>query len=172
MVVSKQLKKQIVIEVVALIFLIGVLIYAFFAIKKNEENKVTNLDGMVVVIDDSKVTKLKGLSDGEGLEEDGTTYTITNNNKRKVDYKVVIFPDIHDEEVLKQVRVSINDLYIEDLTDLERLNGGYIIASNSLDSGFTDMYLIKYWYKDNSNKEVLEENIEFEYRLVKESEEK
>ena len=158
MVVSKQLKKQIVIEVVALIFLIGVLIYAFFAIKKNEENKVTNLDGMVVVIDDSKVTKLKGLSDGEGLG--------------KVDYKVVIFPDIHDEEVLKQVRVSINDLYIEDLTDLERLNGGYIIASNSLDSGFTDMYLIKYWYKDNSNKEVLEENIEFEYRLVKESEEK
>lgn len=169
MVVSKQLKKQIIIEILALIFLIAVLIYAFFAIKKNEESKITNLDGMVVVVDDTNVDKIKGLSDGEGLSIDGTTYTITNNNKNKVNYKIVLVPNVHDEKVLKQVRISTDDLYVENLTDLERLSGGYVIASSTLDSGFTDMYLIKYWYKLDSDQEVLDEDIDFEYRLVKES---
>ncbi|HIS17432.1 MAG TPA: hypothetical protein IAC02_02335 [Candidatus Coprovivens excrementavium] len=169
MVVSKQLKKQIIIEILALIFLIAVLIYAFFAIKKNEESKITNLDGMVVVVDDTNVDKIKGLSDGEGLSLDGTTYTITNNNKNKVNYKIVLVPNVHDEKVLKQVRISTDDLYVENLTDLERLSGGYVIASSTLDSGFTDMYLIKYWYKLDSDQEVLDEDIDFEYRLVKES---
>ncbi len=168
MVVSKQLKKQIIIEILALIFLIAVLIYAFFAIKKNEESKITNLDGMVVVVDDTNVDKIKGLSDGEGLSLDGTTYTITNNNKNKVNYKIVLVPNVHDEKVLKQVRISTDDLYVENLTDLERLSGGYVIASSTLDSGFTDMYLIKYWYKLDSDQEVLDEDIDFEYRLVKE----
>lgn len=168
MVVSKQLKKQIIIEILALIFLIAVLIYAFFAIKKNEESKITNLDGMVVVVDDTNVDKIKGLSDGEGLSLDGTTYTITNNNKNKVNYKIVLVPNVHDEKVLKQVRISTDDLYVENLTDLERLSGGYVIASSALDSGFTDMYLIKYWYKLDSDQEVLDEDIDFEYRLVKE----
>ncbi len=169
MVVSKQLKKQIIIEILALIFLIAVLIYAFFAIKKNEESKITNLDGMVVVVDDTNVDKIKGLSDGEGLSLDGTTYTITNNNKNKVNYKIVLVPNVHDEKVLKQVRISTDDLYVENLIDLERLSGGYVIASSTLDSGFTDMYLIKYWYKLDSDQEVLDEDIDFEYRLVKES---
>lgn len=169
MVVSKQLKKQIIIEILALIFLIAVLIYAFFAIKKNEESKITNLDGMVVVVDDTNVDKIKGLSDGEGLSIDGTTYTITNNNKNKVNYKIVLVPNVHDEKVLKQVRISTDDLYVENLIDLERLSGGYVIASSTLDSGFTDMYLIKYWYKLDSDQEVLDEDIDFEYRLVKES---
>ena len=169
MVVSKQLKKQIIIEILALIFLIAVLIYAFFAIKKNEESKITNLDGMVVVVDDTNVDKIKGLSDGEGLSLDGTTYTITNNNKNKVNYKIVLVPNVHDEKVLKQVRISTDDLYVENLTDLERLSGGYVIASSALDFGFTDMYLIKYWYKLDSDQEVLDEDIDFEYRLVKES---
>lgn len=169
MVVSKQLKKQIIIEILALIFLIAVLIYAFFAIKKNEESKIINLDGMVVVVDDTNVDKIKGLSDGEGLSLDGTTYTITNNNKNKVNYKIVLVPNVHDEKVLKQVRISTDDLYVENLTDLERLSGGYVIASSTLDSGFTDMYLIKYWYKLDSDQEVLDEDIDFEYRLVKES---
>lgn len=169
MVVSKQLKKQIIIEILALIFLIAVLIYAFFAIKKNEESKITNLDGMVVVVDDTNVDKIKSLSDGEGLSLDGTTYTITNNNKNKVNYKIVLVPNVHDEKVLKQVRISTDDLYVENLTDLERLSGGYVIASSTLDSGFTDMYLIKYWYKLDSDQEVLDEDIDFEYRLVKES---
>lgn len=168
MVVSKQLKKQIIIEIIALVFLVGVLIYAFFAIKKNEDNKITNVDGMVVVIDDSKASKLLPLSDGQGLETNGTTYTITNNNKNKVDYKVVVIPDVHDEEVLKQVRIGVDDLYVDSLIDLERLNGGYIVASGTLDAGFTDIHLIKAWYKSDSSNDVTNENINFEYRLVKE----
>ena len=47
--VSKQLKKQIIIEIFALLFLIGVIIYAIYAISFNENN-IMNQNGMVLVI--------------------------------------------------------------------------------------------------------------------------
>lgn len=168
MVVSKQLKKQIFIEVIALLFLLGVIIYAAFAIKKSNENKITSIDGMVIVIDDSQIKDMRSLSDGEGLEEKGTTYTVTNNNSYPVTYKVVLVPNVHDENVLKQVRVSTDDLYVESLTDLERLNGGYVIATSTLDPGFTKIHLVKNWYKLDTKEDVLERKISFEYRLVRE----
>ena len=167
MVVSKQLKKQIIIEVIALIFLVGVIIYAFFAIQKSNENKVTSQDGMVIVIDDSAFKGLKKASDGQGLEEKGTTYTLTNNNSLQVKYKLVLDPDVHNEEILKLVRVSVDDLYVDDLTALERLNGGYVIADSDLDAGFTKIHLIKMWYKLDSSEKVASEKINFEYRFVK-----
>lgn len=167
--VSKQLKKQIVIEVLALLFLIGVIIYSIFAITKAKENQVTSLDGMVIVVDDTKIDKMEALSDGAGLEKNGATYTVTNNNDYKVKYKVVVVPDVHDEDVLKQIRISVDDIYIEDFTTLERLNGGYVIASNALDPGYTKVHLIKSWYKLDSNDEIKERNVKFEYRLVKEN---
>ena len=66
MIVSEQLKKQIIIEILALIFLIGVIIYAIFAIHKSGENKVSNIDGMVIVIDDENAKTLDKYSDGKG----------------------------------------------------------------------------------------------------------
>lgn len=167
MVVSKQLKKQIFIEVLALLFLLGVMIYAAFAIRKSNENKITSIDGMVVVIDDAQVENMKGLSDGQGLEEKGTTYTVTNNT-HPVTYKVVLVPNVHDENVLKQVRVSTDDLYVETLTDLERLSGGYVIATHTLEAGFTKIHLVKSWYKLDTKEEILDRTISFDYRLVRE----
>jgi len=71
---------------------------------------------MVVVLDDSKYKGLEIQSDGEGLESDGITYTITNNNAEEAKYKIVLTPNVHDSEVLDLVRVSIDDIYTYDLT--------------------------------------------------------
>lgn len=166
--VSKQLKKQIVIEVIALLFLVAVIIYAFFAIDKAQENKVSSIDGMVVVVDDTKNKKIEVLSDGAGLETEGTTYTITNNNKKTINYKLVVVPNEHDENILNQIRISTDDLYIENLTDLERYNGGYVINTHTLESGYTKIHLIKFWYKLEAKDMKLVDNIKFEYKLIKE----
>ena len=165
--VSKQLKKQIVIEVIALLFLIGVITYSIFAIHKADKNQVSTIDGMVIVIDDTDLKPLESLSDGAGLEGDGTTYTITNNNDKSIKYKIVVVPDVHDDAVLKQIRVSVDDLYVEDLTGLERFNGGYVIATNELKAGYTKIHLIKSWYKLDTEEDISTKNVKFEYRLVK-----
>ena len=167
--VSKQLKKQIVIEVIALLFLVGVIIYSVFAIHKSDDNKVSTIDGMVIVIDDSDLEATQPLSDGAGLERDGATYTITNNNDKSVSYKIVVVPDVHDEAVLKQMRISVDDLYIEDLTELERFNGGYVITSNELNAGYTRIHIIKSWYKLDTNDDIAKRDVKFEYRLAKEN---
>ncbi len=166
--VSKQLKKQMVIEILVLIFLIFVIVYAMFAIKKSNDNKVTSVDGMVVVLDDSKYKGLEIQSDGEGLESDGITYTITNNNAEEAKYKIVLTPNVHDSEVLDLVRVSIDDIYTYDLTKLERDNGGYVLTSFNLKPGYTKIHVIKYWYKKNSDEKLIDKNLKFEYKLVKE----
>lgn len=165
MVVSDQLKKQIIIEVIALIFLVGVIIYAFFAIKKNDANSITTQDGMVIVIDYKGNKKLEKASDGEGLEGTGVTYTITNNNSVKKNYELLLVPDVHNEDLLNQIRVSVDDLYVENLTDLARSSGAYIIATNELGPGFTKIHLIKAWYKLDTDDELVKNDVHFEYRL-------
>lgn len=166
--VSKQLKKQIVIEVLVLIFLICVIVYAIFAIKRSSENKVTSVDGMVVVLDDSKYKGIEIASDGEGFSKKGITYTVTNNNSEDVTYKVVVVPNIHDEDVLNLVRIGIDDMYSYNLTELERHNGGYVLTTFKLKPGYTKIHLIKYWYKNGSDSKYADESLKFEYRLVKE----
>lgn len=166
--VSKQLRKQIVIEVIALLFLVAVIIYAFFAIDKAQENKVSSIDGMVIVVDDTKSKTTEILSDGAGLETEGTTYTVTNNNRKTISYKLVIVPDEHDENILKQLRISTDDLYVENLTDLERYNGGYVLTTHTLEPGYTKIHLVKSWYKLEAKDMKLADNVKFEYKLIKE----
>lgn len=168
MVVSMQLKKQMIIEIIALILLIGVIVYSIFAIQKSNDNKVSSQDGMVIVIDDTEFDKMTKLSDGKGLDSKGVIYTVTNNNEIETEYKIVIVPNIHDENVLKQVRVSTDDLYIENLIDLERESGGYVVSTSKLGAGFTKRHLIKTWFKLDTLDEILNTKIDFEYRLVKE----
>lgn len=166
MVVSNQLKKQIIIEIFALIFLIAVIIYAVFALEKNNQNKITSQDGFVLVLDDSKFKPLKNSSDGEGLDTEGITYTITNNNTKELSYYVVLVPNIKDKKVLEQVRVSNDDIIIEDLTSLNKKSGGYVVATNSLGAGYTKIHLFKFWYKLDTPKDLLESNIEFSFKVV------
>lgn len=167
MVVSEQLKKQIIIEILALIFLIGVILYAVFAIHKSKDNKITSIQGMVIVIDDEKMKDLSKGSDGEGLERDGVKYTVTNNNSSEVSYDLVIVPSIHDEKVLSHIRVSTDDLYVSTLTELPRSEGGYVLSSYTLKPGFTKIHLIKAWYMLDTTEDILKQNVVFEYRLVK-----
>ncbi len=166
--VSKNLRKQIIIEIIALIFFIAVIFYAVYAIKKSHKTDVSDYEGYVVVLNDEKVGEVKPLSDGAGLEQEGLTYTVTNNNKVKSSYKIVVKPNTTDEDILKQIRISTDDLYIEDLTSLEKTNDGYIITTNELDAGYTKIHLIKYWYKLNTDSKNIKKDLKFDFRLIKE----
>ena len=66
MIVNKQLQKQIILEVVALVILVGSIVYAIFALGSNGNN-VLNKDGMVMVLDGEEFKAIESLSDGEGL---------------------------------------------------------------------------------------------------------
>jgi len=165
--VSKALRKQIILEILALVFLIAVIVYSIFAITKGGNDKISSVDNMVMVLDDSNFKGIKPYSDGEGLDTDGISYTVTNNNDYDVVYEVVLIPNIHDDEVLNQIKISVDDLYVEDLTSLERSNGGYLVTSNTLKPGYTKIHLIKYWYKLDTDVNVTEKDLNFEYRLFK-----
>ena len=162
---SKILGKHIIIEVIALAFLIFAIIYASYAIKKSQDNKVESHDGMVTVLDDSNFQGLKISSDGEGFQQKGITYTITNNNEDIKEYNVVITPNIHNDAILSQIVIGLDDMYTISLNDLKRDNGGYILTTHKLKPGYTKIHLIKMWYKLDSKTKVSKHNVEFDYRI-------
>lgn len=166
MTASNTLKRQIIIEVLALIVLVGVICYTFFAIDKSNNNKIKNTDGFVTVLDDENLGDLKILSDGEGLQTEGITYTITNNNEDKKTYRMIIIPSINDEKVLDHIKISVNDLYISNLTDLEKNDKGYIINTHELKAGYTKIHIIKLWYDLDSNKNITNTKISFKYDIT------
>lgn len=168
MVVKKEIKRQIFMEILALIFIILVIIYAIFAINVSGKNKVTSHDGMVLALDDSKFSGLQALSDGEGLNTEGVTYTITNNNKEKVSYKILLSVNTALEDVINNIRISEEDIFIDDLSKLERYNGEYVIGKFSLDPGYTKVHVFKTWYKLGTKKDVLDKKVKFTYEVVKE----
>ncbi len=163
MTVNNVLKKQIIIEIVALLFLVFSICYAFMAINKGKGEKVAQYQGFVSVLDDSKLKTFKYLSNGEGVNQEGITYTVTNNNKDKANYKVVVTPNINDSDILDKVRVGIDNLYVFDLTEKEKYGNGYVIIDNELDAGYTKVHSIKIWFSE----EVKENNLVFDYMLIR-----
>ena len=166
MIVSKHLQKQIILEIGALLVLIGSIMYAFFAIN-NDGGNVLNHEGMVVVLDDEKFKKIESLSDGKGLSSDGIKYTVTNNNGFDVTYKLVLKID-EKKDVLKYIRVGTDDLYIDDVLNLVKYDGGYIVSSGSLRSGYTKIHTIKLWYKLDADDSIVSDNINYSIELVRE----
>lgn len=166
MIASKNLKKQIILEVGALLLLVCVILYAVFAIQKNNQNKVNTIDGFVTVLDDSKFDTLEVLSDGKGLETPGLTYTVTNNNKEDTTYKIVIVPGTTDEKILKQIKVSVDDIYVSSLASLEKYEDGYVITTNELKQGYTKIHAIKLWYKIKTTDDISKNQVDFTYRLI------
>ena len=168
--IEKNLKKQIVIEIIALIFLIVVIVYAMFAIGKNNYNKIHSKDGLITILDDTNIDKLSILSDGEGIMQNGVSYTITNNSKKDINYNLIITPSIKDTKVLEKIRIGIDDLYIKNLTDLDKKEDSYIISSYDLKPNYTKKHLIKTWYSLDTSKDLFKDNIKFSYsyELVKE----
>ena len=163
---SKILKRQIIIEIFALIFLVGATVYSIFAIKKSNENKISSVDGFVSVVDDTKMDDLSIKSDGEGINGNGTTLTVTNNNKETRKYQVIVIPSVHNTKVASYIKMSIDDVYIKDFKELERSNGGYILMEDSLESGYTVNHLIKAWYKKDATEDVRNRKVEFDYKIV------
>ena len=87
------------------------------------------------------------------------------NKDKAITYEIVISPSIHDESVLKQIRISLDDVYVTDLTSLERSQGGYVVGMKVLNPGYTKVHRIKYWYKLDSDKELKNKEIFFNYKI-------
>ena len=164
--VSNNLKKQIIVEIIVLLLMAGVAIYAYVAINKNSSSSVVNDNGLVLVLDDSNFTELEKFSDGEGLEGDYVRYTVTNNNTVMKNLKLVDSPRIDDVKVLDNIRVGINDLYINDLIELEKIGDGYVVDEFDLSPGITRNYLFKYWYKLETKDNYYNKDIKFEYKIL------
>ncbi len=166
MIVNKQLQKQIILEVVALVILVGSIVYAIFALGSNGNN-VLNKDGMVMVLDGGEFKAIESLSDGEGLNGEPIKYTVTNNNDVDVEYKLVLKIN-EDKNLLDYIRIGTDDLYIEDLLDLEKYEDGYVIYEGSLSPGFTKIHSIKLWYKLDIDHTIALDEIDYSLELVRE----
>lgn len=164
--VNKQLKKQIVIEVLALGVLVFAIMYGIFAIGR-DSSTVFSQDGMVIVYDNEAFKAIKSYSDGEGLNSDGIKYTVTNNNSNEYKYKLILRVD-EDRELLEYIRVGIDDLYVESLLDLEKYEDGYVLVDTTLDPGYTRIHNIKMWYKLDVDLTIALDEIDYELELVKE----
>ena len=162
---SKVLKKEIIFELLALIFFIGASCYALISLKGNDNDAIASYDDVVTILDEKKFSGLDIISDGKALSNEGITYTITNNQKDVINYEIVIYPNVHNEEILKQIRVALDDIYISDLSSLDRSQGGYVLGLKVLNSGYTKIHSIKYWYKLDTDKELLKEKVKFNYKI-------
>ena len=56
-------------------------------------------------------------------------------------------------------------IYISDLSSLDRNQGGYVLGLKVLNSGYTKIHSIKYWYKLDTDKDLLKENVKFNYKI-------
>ena len=168
--VNKQLRKQIVIEVFALGFLVFAIMYGIFAIGK-DNSTVFSQDGMVIVYDTENFKAIESFSDGEGLNTDGIKYTVTNNNTKESSYKLVL--NVNEEDkLLENIRVGIDDLYVEDLLDLDRYTSdSYILTETTLEAGYTRIHNIKMWYKLDVDQTIADKEIDYRLELVKEDKE-
>ena len=164
--VSNNLKKEIIIEILVLLLMAAVIIYAYFAIGRNNNSNVINSDGFVLVLDRKDKTNLSKLSDGEGLESDYVRYTITNNNSVAKKVKLVIVPETDNNKVLDNVRVGINDLMVNDLTELEKIDKGYVVDEFEISPGYTKNYLFKYWLSLDTDDKLTREEVEFNYEIL------
>jgi hypothetical protein len=166
MVVNKQLQKQIILEIGALVILLASIVYAIFAINNNGD-QVLNEDGMVMVLDDASFKALESLSDGEGLNGDGIKYTVTNNNDVEASYKLILKVN-EDDAILESLRVGADDLFIDDLLNLAKYEDGYIVSNYTLKPGFTKIHTVKMWYKLDVDHTIAVDTIDYSLELVRE----
>ena len=87
------------------------------------------------------------------IDVDGITYAVTNNNSNDRNYNILISINEDDEDILNNIKISVDDIYIFNLSDLEKKDEYYILYSDTLKAGYTKKYVIKSWYKLNSGVE-------------------
>lgn len=145
---AKIIKRRILIETLSLLFLIACIIYSSITIKKSNATNIESNNNFVAIVDDKKYEpSLKSLSDGEGLQTEGIIYAVTNNNKKNKTYNILIKPDI---EEIDNIKISVDDLYIFNLNELEKKDDYYVLFTNTLEAGYTKRHIIKSWYKLNT----------------------
>lgn len=164
---SQVLKKHITVEIIALLILVFSIIYCVFALNKNAKSNLRTKDGLVLVLDDSNHPKLASKSDGVALSESGTTYTITNNNANTKKYQIIITPNNNDEKVLSQIKVGIDDIYVYNLSSLDKDNNSYILRTYTLKPGYTKNHLIKIWYNEDTEESLIKDiNFKYDIKIV------
>ena len=149
MTASNNLKKQIITEIVAIFILLLSIGYAYFKVDKKFSDNAKSQDGMIVVLD-NKINSLDSLSDGQASQMQGMKYTVTNNNDDERHYKLILKTNAKNE-LLKNVRISVDDLFADGLTNLTKDNNGYVISDYTLNSGYTKIHKIKIWYDKDYN---------------------
>lgn len=147
----KIIKKRIFIESISLLFLLFCVVYSSVTIKKSSGSNIQDTNNFIAVVDDKEYNpELKVLSDGEGLSEDGITYAVTNNNKEDKSYSILINTSEIDSKIIDNIKISVDDIYIFNLNELEKKDNYYVLFSDTLKAGYTKRYIIKSWYKLNS----------------------
>lgn len=159
---SKILKKQMIIESFALVFLVLCILYSYFMITGSKQN-IQSQEGMVTVLDDSSFHSIQTHSDGAGLQTGKTTYTVTNNNKGKRTYKVILETNLKEED-LAYIKVGIDELYSYSFDALKKEENGYVLTTYTLDSGFTKVHSFQYWLDKQSSFSLIED-VSMSYRL-------
>ena len=157
------LKKRIIIESLSLFFLVFCIIYSSISIKRTSNSEIENTSNFVAVLDDKKYNPvLEELSDAQAESLEGITYVVTNNNNSDKGFNILIEVNEDDKEIIDNIMVSVDDLYIFKLSDLEKKDNYYVLYSDHLRAGYTKKYLIKSWYKLNSG---IESNKKIKYKF-------
>lgn len=164
---NKILSKQIFIEVLCGFIILGVILVGGFAIFKNyKNNNVSSKKDLVIDFKKNDVpTNLYSMSDGAGLKIKPYTYTITNNGKKEVSYKIVLENKIIEKDIEKYLKVAIDDVTIKTLDEFSMNKDKYILVEKTLDRGYTANHSIKIWLSNKSPNSLRGIKADFEFSL-------
>ena len=115
--------------------------------------------------------------------ENTLTFDLKTDYKIVFSYKKLVSLPIQLSKSLPSLKVRINkrykcdffklyigydDLYIDDILNLVPYDGGYIISSGKLRSGYTKIHTVKLWYKLDADDSKISEDIDYSIELVRE----
>lgn len=167
---NKILSKQIFIEVLCGFFILGIILVGIFAIWKNyRNNNVISKDDLVIDFKkDSTPSNLYSMSDGAGLKISPYIYTITNNGKKKITYKIVFKNNIVEKDIEKYLRIAIDDITIKTLNEFPRDKDKYVLIDDNLEKGYTANHSIKVWLSNKSPNSLSGIKVNFDFSLESE----
>lgn len=166
----KAINKSLVITIISAIFftIIFIAIVALIVRKVVIEGSIYNTyqDQKFMIDFNPKISKtLDKLSDIEGLNSSYSYINITNNNKNKRKYQILLTPINSDE---KDIRVSLSNTLIKDLSSFDKNNNNYILGEFSLESGYSNIHQIRIWQKKDSNIDKIKINFKVKVNILKE----
>lgn len=167
---NKILSRQIFIDVLCGFFVLGIILVGFFVIWKNyKDSNVVSKDDLVIDFKkDSVPSNLYSMSDGAGMKTNPYTYTVTNNGKKEITYKIVLKNNIVEKNIEKYLRVAIDDVTIKTLDEFTMEKDKYVLIEDNLDRGYTANHSIKIWLSNKSPNSLSGINADFDFSLENE----